>query len=141
MFQCLGLAGEGEGGCGEDWWHPECVLGTGRTSNQVTKMEDQSEAKQSSSNDTPADGNGHQGDDHEEEHSDLPHGFPQEDDFETFICYKCVDANPWIRRYAGSTGFLSPVLKTSDLLAWADRYHAAGELTKEEATNGVLPFR
>ncbi|KAL8900642.1 MAG: hypothetical protein Q9207_005601 [Kuettlingeria erythrocarpa] len=141
MFQCLGLAGEGEGGCGEDWWHPECVLGIGRAASQVTKTEDQSEAKQSSPNDTPADGNGNQGDDHEEEHSDLPHGFPQEDDFETFICYKCVDANPWIRRYAGSTGFLPPVLKTTDLPKRADRYHAAGERTEEEIKDGVLPFR
>ncbi|KAL8749143.1 MAG: hypothetical protein Q9184_006922 [Pyrenodesmia sp. 2 TL-2023] len=138
MFQCLGLAGESEGGCGEDWWHPECVLGTGRSSNRDTKTEDPSEAKKSSSDDAPTENNGDQDD---EEHSDLPQGFPQEDDFDTFICYKCVDANPWIRRYAGSTGFLPPVLKTSDLLARADRYDAAGQRTKEEIDNGVLPFR
>lgn len=141
MFQCLGLARENEGGCGEDWWHPECVLGTGRTSNGDTKTEGQSEAKNSSSNDAPTEDNASQGDDHDEEHSDLPQGFPQEDDFDTFICYKCVDANPWIRRYAGSTGFLPPVFKTSDLLAWADKYHAAGERTEGEAKDGVLPLK
>lgn len=39
----------------------------------------------------------------------LPPGFPPEDDFDHFICYKCVQANPWINRYAGTPGFLNPV--------------------------------
>ena len=30
MFQCLGLGTVEEGGCGEDWWHPECLLGLPR---------------------------------------------------------------------------------------------------------------
>jgi E3 ubiquitin-protein ligase UBR7 len=30
MFQCLGLGTVEDGGCGEDWWHPECVLGLSR---------------------------------------------------------------------------------------------------------------
>lgn len=38
-----------------------------------------------------------------------PPGFPSDDDFETFICFKCVEANPWIKRYAGTPGFLLPV--------------------------------
>ncbi|TGO14087.1 hypothetical protein BTUL_0058g00120 [Botrytis tulipae] len=56
-----------------------------------------------------------QEEDEEEEEEDppLPPGFPDEDDFEGFICYKCVDANPWIKRYAGAPGFLSPVFKRS----------------------------
>ncbi|KAI5280686.1 putative E3 ubiquitin-protein ligase ubr7, partial [Ascosphaera aggregata] len=41
----------------------------------------------------------------------LPEGFPGEDDFEAFICYRCVDANPWLKAYAGSPGFLPPVYK------------------------------
>ncbi|KIH90441.1 hypothetical protein SPBR_00945 [Sporothrix brasiliensis 5110] len=40
----------------------------------------------------------------------MPPGFPNEDAFEGFICYKCVDAYPWIRQYAGSPGFLPAVL-------------------------------
>ncbi len=39
----------------------------------------------------------------------LPPGFPAEDDFDHFICYKCVESHPWIKKYAGSTGFLPPV--------------------------------
>ena len=97
MFQCLGLAKEADGGCGEDWWHPECVMGLGRG----WAKENTSKAAQET-NETPT----------EEEEADegaLPPGFPDEDAFDTFICYKCVDANPWIRRYAGAPGFLRPV--------------------------------
>jgi E3 ubiquitin-protein ligase UBR7 len=36
----------------------------------------------------------------------MPPGFPAEDDFEGFLCYKCVEANPWIKQYAGTSGFL-----------------------------------
>ncbi|KAL8931810.1 MAG: hypothetical protein Q9216_007063 [Gyalolechia sp. 2 TL-2023] len=111
MFQCLGLAGEGEGGCGEDWWHPECVLGLGRNWKQQERATNGNGLATSTVAGTEID------DGHEEvdEHEELPPGFPQEDDFETFICYKCVDANPWIKRYAGSTGFLPPVFRSSGL--------------------------
>jgi E3 ubiquitin-protein ligase UBR7 len=53
--------------------------------------------------------------DEEEDDDDapLPPGFPAEDGFEGFICYKCVDANPWIKRYAGASGFLAPVFRRS----------------------------
>ncbi|KAL8769657.1 MAG: hypothetical protein Q9209_004454 [Squamulea sp. 1 TL-2023] len=114
MFQCLGLAGEKDGGCGEDWWHPECILGLGRNRPQTKKIEpvlkrvlepayDSSRSGQEPTADQRDE------DDHEDE--ELPPGFPAEDDFETLICYKCVDANPWIKRYASSTGFLPPVRK------------------------------
>jgi E3 ubiquitin-protein ligase UBR7 len=39
----------------------------------------------------------------------LPPSFPNEDEFEYLICYKCVSAFPWIKRYAGSPGFLPAV--------------------------------
>jgi E3 ubiquitin-protein ligase UBR7 len=51
--------------------------------------------------------------DPEDDDPPLPPGFPDEDDFEGFICYKCVDAHPWIKRYAGAPGFLAPVFKRS----------------------------
>ncbi|KAL8948073.1 MAG: hypothetical protein Q9183_007722, partial [Haloplaca sp. 2 TL-2023] len=126
MFQCLGLAGEDKGGCGEDWWHPECVLGLGRDWTPEEKNKS-TEAQP----DQPVD----------DDSDNLPPGFPKEDDFETFICYKCVDANPWIKRYAASTGFLAPVIKAGGrsseeegqrLLNWADEYHEAGERTTDE---------
>jgi len=30
MFQCLGLGTVETGGCGEDWYHPECLMGLER---------------------------------------------------------------------------------------------------------------
>lgn len=101
MFQCLGLSNEEDGGCGEDWWHPECVLGLGRDWLKETKSE------------TKNTGSPFEDDDEEIEESvdSLPPGFPQEDAFEGFICYKCVNANPWIKSYASSPGFLEPVFR------------------------------
>lgn len=98
MFQCLGLATEQDGGCGEDWWHPECVLGLGRDS-----------LKEAESGDVGSEGD-------LEPPAPLPPGFPQEEEFEGFICYKCVQRNSWIKRYAGSTGFLRPVFKNGPAL-------------------------
>lgn len=91
MFQCLGLATESDRGCGEDWWHPECITGIGRGWTQKINANRQA-AEAEDPDENP-----------------LPPGFPDEDDFETFICYKCVDAHPWIKRYAKSEGFLEPV--------------------------------
>ncbi|KAL8670311.1 MAG: hypothetical protein Q9168_005142 [Polycauliona sp. 1 TL-2023] len=110
MFQCLGLAEEKDGGCGEDWWHPECVLGLGRSHNQVKKSDPLPESTNNTLSSGP-DTNPNQPEDGAHEEEELPRGFPAEDDFETFVCYKCVEANPWIKRYASSTGFLPPVLK------------------------------
>lgn len=81
MFQCLGLGTVETGGCGEDWWHPECLVGLPR--------------------------DWYKAETRDEDEPPLPPGFPGEDDFETFLCYKCVDSNPWLKRYAGTTGFLS----------------------------------
>jgi E3 ubiquitin-protein ligase UBR7 len=44
-----------------------------------------------------------------EEDPPPPPGFPTDDEFEGFICYQCVDAFPWIKRYAGTPGFLPAV--------------------------------
>lgn len=101
MFQCLGLSNEEDGGCGEDWWHPECVLGLGRDWLEETKSETKPTVPPPEDDDEEI----------EESGDPLPPGFPQEDDFEGFICYKCVNANPWIKSYAGSPGFLMPVFR------------------------------
>ena len=90
MFQCLGLASEADGGCGEDWWHPECIMGLERK----TQEKGAETAENGVEND---------------EHRSLPAGFPDEDAFETFICYKCVHAHPWIKAYAGTSGFLPAI--------------------------------
>ncbi|KAH9885650.1 hypothetical protein F4778DRAFT_497646 [Xylariomycetidae sp. FL2044] len=123
MFQCLGLGTHESGGCGEDWYHPGCLVGLGprwyekmpktsaSNSNRTTNdslpsiLEDtvQENGAVQQTNDNP------NADEEEEEDTPLPQGFPGEDDFDHFICYKCVEANPWIKRYAGTAGFLPAV--------------------------------
>lgn len=121
MYQCLGLGTQETGGCGEDWYHPGCLVGMG-----PKWYEKMNGAKQTSAV-AAADGNGlatiSEGNEDQpdvsgdadvaiaddEDEPPMPPGFPDEDDFEGFICYKCVDANPWIKRYAGTSGFLPAV--------------------------------
>lgn len=98
MFQCLGLGDAESGGCGEDWWHPECLIGLPRDWYKEIKKEAREDGQTEDDDETP-----------------LPPGFPGEDDFETFLCYKCVDSNPWLKRYAGAAGFLPPVYKEGGL--------------------------
>ncbi|OAG03427.1 uncharacterized protein CC84DRAFT_1059337, partial [Paraphaeosphaeria sporulosa] len=150
MFQCLGLGTVEDGGCGEDWWHPECVLGLSREeylksiekpqaerkegdakTNGITKDVSVTRLEEDAGRDPDArrpsvitaiaaglptengvDGNDIVATAEEEEADDdtpLPLGFPAENDFEYFICHKCVEAFPWIKKYAGSPSFLLPV--------------------------------
>lgn len=99
MFQCMGLGTVETGGCGEDWWHPECLMGLPRDWQPQAVKPETLEVK----------ANGEE----EAEHEDhpAPPGFPSEEEFEHMICYKCVDSNPWIKQYAGSPGFLAPIFK------------------------------
>lgn len=146
MFQCLGLGACEDGGCGEDWWHPECLVGLSRVeyanmventkqskiaiatddapAAQTAKSDRTSSAIESRPLDTRATATSltmmstivdendmivEPGKTRDDDDPPLPPGFPLEDDFDQFICYKCVEANPWIKRYAGSAGFLEPV--------------------------------
>jgi E3 ubiquitin-protein ligase UBR7 len=130
MFQCFGLGTIENGGCGEDWWHPECLVGytreeyaktiekaeenksgneLGKTGKTSVKEESAAETVPTeTANGNPEDGPPPNADD-EDDDPPLPPGFPAEDDFDHFLCYKCVKANPWIKNYAGSPGFLPPV--------------------------------
>lgn len=65
----------------------------------------------------------------EEKDHPVPPGFPSEDDFDAMICYKCVEANPWIKKYAGTGGFLPPVFREGT--------HSAAEEPQPAAKNGV----
>lgn len=56
-----------------------------------------------------------------------PPGFPKDDDFETFICFKCVEAHPWIKRYAGTPGFLPPV-----------HYKPGNDVAEQPLDNGLV---
>lgn len=134
MFQCLGLGTVETGGCGEDWWHPECLVGLPRGWYKAAKQEglDQNGKKKA------AIANGDEEEDEEEE-TPLPPGFPGEDDFETFICYKCIESNPWLKHYAGTPGFLPPVYKDGGLKGpgGGDRSEAPADTKQEEQTNGA----
>ncbi|PNS14363.1 hypothetical protein CAC42_6876 [Sphaceloma murrayae] len=107
MFQCLGLGHIEDGGCGEDWWHPECLMGLSRHKDGgLSSMKTKAPPLPSVTETAEA------GTTEQEEKSDdppLPFGFPAEDDFDHIVCYKCVEANPWLKPYAGTTGFLGPV--------------------------------
>nr|OQO25957.1 hypothetical protein B0A51_06281 [Rachicladosporium sp. CCFEE 5018] len=124
MFQCLGLASEENGGCGEDWWHPECLMGLPRQQHVKsaepadgmleTVKEEEEAATEEATNGTVTNGEADNGeatraetaDAHHHEELPLPDGFPAEDDFDHMICYKCVESQPWIKQYAGTEGFL-----------------------------------
>ncbi|KAL1840980.1 hypothetical protein VTJ49DRAFT_7586 [Mycothermus thermophilus] len=125
MFQCLGLGTHETGGCGEDWWHPGCVVGLGpkwfenMSDEKKVKMEEKEPVTNGAlptisedaevpdqTGDAAANGNA---EDEEDDDPPPPPGFPAEDDFEAFLCYRCVEANPWIKRYAGTPGFLPAV--------------------------------
>lgn len=121
MFQCLGLGTVEDGGCGEDWWHPECLLGLPRQPHgSIVKKEEPAASgalKQEGADNSlaaiPEDPQDAAATEIAQEPNEvpLPQGFPAEDDFDHFICYKCVEANPWIKQYAGTTGFQGVVFK------------------------------
>lgn len=111
MFQCLGLGTVEDGGCGEDWWHPECLMDKPRIKTdsapkaeangapETVKEEDEHGQEESAVDGT-------NGERHNHDDQDLPLGFPDEDEFDHLLCYKCTNAFPWIRQYANSDGFL-----------------------------------
>ncbi|KAL2256203.1 hypothetical protein VTK26DRAFT_2026 [Humicola hyalothermophila] len=124
MFQCLGLGTHETGGCGEDWWHPGCVVGLGpKWYENMTTDKVKREVRDGETNGTlptitedseavPQDGETGAGEpegDGDDNDPPPPPGFPAEDEFESFLCYKCVEAYPWIKRYAGTPGFLPAV--------------------------------
>lgn len=96
MYQCTGLGSVETGACGEDWWHPECLMGLPRDwlEKSLAKPRPQ---KVTEGSPVP-----------EPEHP-VPDAFPHDEDFTALICYKCVEQNPWIKQYAGTDGFLPPV--------------------------------
>ncbi|KAJ5111552.1 hypothetical protein N7532_002087 [Penicillium argentinense] len=108
MFQCLGLGTVETGGCGEDWWHPECLIGLPRDWHSVDRNTNKTKPPNAGGDDS-------QEGDAEEDETPLPPGFPGEDDFWQLICFKCLDSNPWLKQYAGSPGFLPPVYQKGGL--------------------------
>ncbi|KAI0857075.1 putative zinc finger in N-recognin-domain-containing protein [Xylaria cubensis] len=126
MFQCLGLGTHETGGCGEDWYHPGCLVGQGPQWYEKLPKRDPSRPASNSATLAPISEDPPQEADNEQQTNEpgivenddgdvpLPDGFPEEEDFDFLLCYKCVEAYPWIKRYAGTLGFLPPVLRKSD---------------------------
>ena len=110
MYQCIGLGTEQDGACGEDWWHPECLLGLPRDWHQKSE---QKEVNAERLLENQSNGASHEGPRDTDAEHPVPPGFPDEDDFDTLICYKCVEATPWIKKYAGSQGFIKKTFKPS----------------------------
>lgn len=112
MFQCLGLGTVEEGGCGEDWWHPECIAGLPRRwydkEKKIASTTDATNGHTEQPSES-ADGEAREDVHMTDDDPPVPPGFPKEDDFEYFICYKCAEAFPWIKQYASTPGFLPPV--------------------------------
>ncbi|KAL1901544.1 hypothetical protein Cpir12675_000413 [Ceratocystis pirilliformis] len=128
MFQCLGLGTHLDGGCGEDWFHPGCLVGLGaewyeKQTPDVATEDDvattktnpdqapKSDAPPSESvpRELPAATSDDDDDEAIEDDVPMPEGFPKEDTFESLICFKCLEAHPWAKKYAGLPGFLPAV--------------------------------
>ncbi|ODH35042.1 hypothetical protein ACO22_02994 [Paracoccidioides brasiliensis] len=134
MFQCLGLGTIETGGCGEDWYHPECLVGLPRNWADGVKKEKDSQPE-------TMDKDGQNGDaetadfappnEEADDEPPLPPQFPDEDDFDAFICYKCLDSNPWLKRYAGTPGFLPAVYKRDAPAPNVTNENVTAEVTEE----------
>lgn len=122
MFQCLGLGTQETGGCGEDWYHPGCLVGMGprwfeKMAGYEPKPKPSDGATDGSGLATISEKEEQQGGGRDradevvadDDDPPMPPGFPDEDDFESFLCYKCVESNAWIKQYAGTAGFLPAV--------------------------------
>lgn len=116
MFQCLGLGTIAEGGCGEDWYHPECLMGLSRSAPKKTVAASERTTKSQTATDLPTVaeeseqiGSINTADMIQDQDIDvaLPPGFPAEDSFENLLCFKCVDANPWLKSYARQDSFIA----------------------------------
>lgn len=123
MFQCLGLGTVETGGCGEDWWHPECLIGLPRDWYKKAEAEQKKEVL----------GGGDAADDQDDE-VPLPPGFPGEDDFDHMICFKCIDSNPWLKQYAGTKSFLQPVYRNGGIKQETTIKEAPDELAEKTST-------
>lgn len=81
--------------CGEDWYHDRCIMGIPQESIEKTKQKTDTEEGDNILNKLPPPGEDAESDrrQHDDQQSDeefaIPH-FPKLDDFDVFICWKCV---------------------------------------------------
>ncbi|KAL7276483.1 hypothetical protein RUND412_000545 [Rhizina undulata] len=96
MYQCL--LGDA---CNEDWFHDKCILGE----TNAGKQEADSKLNESKPKGTESEN----GDDDDGDDDTLP-GIPGPE-YEGFICWRCLEKNPWLKRYAGTDNFCAPTVK------------------------------
>ena len=126
MYQCL--LGDV---CQEDWFHDACIVGLKREprpASSKSKLLVSGEGNTSEAEIQPEYAKSNDGEvecgpvepfletsdnDNDDNNEDEPavEGFPAEDTFEHFICWQCVENNPWLKGYAGAPGFLDAVIK------------------------------
>ena len=93
--------------------HPECLVGLPRVKTESKPKAESNGVRETvkeeaEDNSEQAGANGISNDQQTAQNDPpIPAGFPDEDDFDHLICYKCVNAFPWIKTYAGSSGFLT----------------------------------
>ncbi|KAK7419815.1 hypothetical protein QQZ08_010703 [Neonectria magnoliae] len=173
MFQCLGLGTQESGGCGEDWYHPGCLVGMGpkwfekmgkkpvsiskECANSTKELitisegnEGQQDATEKSVDEKPIDEKRTdekpthetavvEEDEDNDDEVPMPPGFPEEEDFEGFLCYKCVEANPWVKRYAATSGFLPAVFVDHTKSATGESATEAKPAADESVTKAKSP--
>ncbi|KAK0635904.1 hypothetical protein B0T17DRAFT_587247 [Bombardia bombarda] len=109
MFQCLGLGIHEDGGCGEDWWHPGCIVGLGPDWFEKTAKQGGDAIKATAAGNDNADGSSALPTISEDVQAAPQDGNTAEEEEND------DDDPPPPPRYAGSSGFLKPVfLKKSD---------------------------
>ncbi|RPA84575.1 hypothetical protein BJ508DRAFT_412642 [Ascobolus immersus RN42] len=63
---------------------------------------------------------------------------PSDEEFESYICWKCIEANPWLKHYSGRPGFLPAVPHDEGSLAVTALVQAnAEEAVKTEESRGI----
>lgn len=136
MYQCL--LGDA---CHEDWFHDACVVGKGPVVylTEGKDLEEKPDTKKDAetSAEAPETANiktvEEEEDDDEDETRAESLGFPK--DFEHTICWHCVEANPFLKRYAAYPGFFAlarPGDEDSTAAEAEPELHSQGQKRKAE---------